>query len=517
MALLLMVSKRLWIITAVLALAGASAGFLAGRHAPQDHSASATILISPLEGNAFYPSSRGEQLINLTTEAQVLKSDAVADLVIKKTGASSTPAALLQGLSTTVPPNTQLIGISYEHRNQATALERAQAFADSFLDFRSIRARSYLDGQISGIQTETKQLTEQMAELTKQLKASGTSAVDKTVLEARLNAGAGQLAALGARESALATTRIDPGQVITPASLDQAPIIGTPEIFGIAGLVGGLAVAAALMLFSARGRRVVKRKGELEVFSANCKALTPTSMPVSRGASSATRSRSAQAADFVAFRSQLLALMQGGGKRVALVASAGPQSESPRCAAALAEALSTARIQTLILDTTGKTDIHGGPATGAPGLGEILDGTMTLFDVAQAVGPFLKILGPGKFSRDSEEGIPTQRLNELLADFKRTVDVVVVLTNDLSQPLAQSLVASVPTVLMEVELGSTRHVEIRAAQYICSGLAAELIGLLVIDPSRPHRSPLLPSEPAPDKFPMEETASGNGVFHGKNA
>lgn len=516
-ALFLLVSKRLWILTAVLAIAGATAGYLAGQYVPQPQTASATILVTPLEGNAFYPSSRGEQLINLTTEALVLKSDAVAEIVLKKTGSDSTPAVLLKSLSTNVPPNTQLIEISYEHRNVSTAEQRAQSFADSFLEFRSDRAKSYLDGQISGIRTETTSLADRMEVLAKQLKKPGTDAVEKTVLEARLSAGAGQIAALGARESSLATTRIDPGQVITPASPDRAPLIGAKETFGLLGLVAGLAAATVIILFSVRGHRVVKRKSELEAFGTNCTALVPTAMPTSRAASDPSRSRAAQSADFVKFRSQLLTLLQGGSKRVALVVTSGPSSDSPLSAATMVEALITARIQTLILDTTGKTDIPGAPTLASPGLGEILDETSTLFEVAHSVGPFLKIMGPGKFSQDSQDGLPTRRLNELLAECRRTVEVVIVLTNDLSQPLAQSLVASIPTVLMEVELGTTRHMDIRAAQSTCTSLAAELMGLLVVVPeqSRGHQLDTVGQDR--DQTPGKESATTNGINHGKNA
>lgn len=516
-ALLILVSKRLWILTVVLSFAGAAVGYLAGGYFPQSQSVSATVLVAPLEGNPFYPSSRGEQLINLTTEAIVLKSDAVAQLVLKQTNSSETPAVLLKGLSTNVPPNTQLIEISYEHRDAAVAIQRAQAFADSFLEFRTNRAKTYLDGQIAGIQTETKNLADRMEAMAKQLKVVGTNAVQKTVLEARLSAGAGQIAALGARESSLATTRIDPGQVITPAGPDRAPLIGTKEILGLFGLLTGLAVAAAIVLFSARGRRVVKRRSELEVYRNSCTLLVPTAMPTSRFASDPTSSGASQSADYIKFRSQLLALFQGGNKRVFLLVTSGQLSTGLLSTAVVAEALVASKIQSIFIDTTGELDIPGTPLPGALGLGEALQDTSSLSDFITTDGPFLKIMGPGNFSSKPEAGFPTHRFNELLSATTRIVDVVIVIANDLSQPLTQSLVASIPTVLMEVQVSVTRHTDIRIAQSTCSSLAAELIGLLVVTPDAKHSSQPRSIGPAKNDVPIEESDINNGITHAENS
>lgn len=524
-ALLILVSKRLWILTVVLSFAGAAVGYLTGGYFPQSQSVSATVLVAPLEGNPFYPSSRGEQLVNLTTEAVVLKSDAVAQLVLKQTNSSETTAVLLKGLSTNVPPNTQLIEISYEHRDAAVAIQRAQSFADSFLEFRSNRAKTYLDGQIAGIQTETKNLADRMEVLAKQLKVVGTNAVQKTVLEARLSAGAGQIAALGARESSLATTRIDPGQVITPAGPDRAPLIGTKEILGLFGLLTGIAAAAAIVLFSARGRRVVKRRSELEVYRDSCAllvptampTLVPTAMPTSRFASVPTSSGASQSADYIKFRSQLLALFQGGNKRVFLLVTSGQSSTGHLSTAVVAEALVASKIQSIFIDTTGELDIPGTPLPGAPGLGEALQDTSSLSDFITTDGPFLKIMGPGNFSSRHDTGIPTHRFNELLSETTRMVDVVIVIANDLSQPLTQSLVASIPTVLMEVQVSVTRHTDIRVAQSTCSSLAAELIGLLVVTPDAKHSSQSRSVGPAKNSIPIEESDINNGITHAENS
>ena len=65
---------------------GAALGVAAGLRRAEEHSATSSILVSPLEGNPFSPSGRGDDLVNLETEAQLVGSDPVAREVSAMSG-----------------------------------------------------------------------------------------------------------------------------------------------------------------------------------------------------------------------------------------------------------------------------------------------------------------------------------------------------------------------------------------------------------------------------------------------
>ena len=471
-------SRKLWALTAILALLGASVGFVVGYDAPRVQTASTVILVTPLEGNPFYPGSRGEQLINLTTEAQVLKSDKVATMAIEKLGVDAQPATFLRRLSTNVPPNTQLIEITFEHNNADTAVTGAQTFADSYLEFRSDQAAAYLQGQIGGIREEIDNLTERMGNLTQKLNNEATPALERTVLEAQLNSGASQIAALGARESTLATTRIDPGQIVTRANLDRAALLGRRELLTIAGFVGGLGLGILLMLINARGNKVLRRPDELKSFGINAMQVVHQSEVASDDPKANNPAWTRNSPKLTEFRSQLLSMVQNSNRRVLLIAPADEARDYPRSYSAVAEILVTAGLKTLVIDTTGKA-LGDEDGQSISGLGEVLSGQVTLDSVTQTSNHLLCLVGQGDLIKQYESGLSSERLNELLITAGNEFEAVLVIAQDLNLSITQWLVSVIPTVLVEVELGATQRKDIKAAQNICVSLAAELKALLI--------------------------------------
>ena len=125
----------------VLTLLGGVLGLAAGLLRGQSHTARASVLISPLVGNPFYPGGRGDELINLETEAQLVSSDPVARDVASQVDGDPTTSDVLSGLAVTVPPNTQILTVDYTAGSKAKAEERAQAFAEAYLDFRTVPVR----------------------------------------------------------------------------------------------------------------------------------------------------------------------------------------------------------------------------------------------------------------------------------------------------------------------------------------------------------------------------------------
>src|SRR3954469_16198519 len=84
--------RRSAALIVVLTLLGAGLGLAAGLLRSQSHTARASVLVSPLVGNPYYPGGQGEELINLETEAQLVASNEVARDVADNLGGDLTPS-----------------------------------------------------------------------------------------------------------------------------------------------------------------------------------------------------------------------------------------------------------------------------------------------------------------------------------------------------------------------------------------------------------------------------------------
>ncbi|WP_431711835.1 hypothetical protein [Glutamicibacter uratoxydans] len=469
--------RRLWFFCLLLLLGGTGAGYFAGLQIPQNHSATGVILVAPLEGNPFYPSARGEQLVNLITEAQVIKSDTVVSQVIQATGLNGTPGQIRQSLSTNVPVNTQLIEITYADADKNEAVRISQAFAEAYLEFRSSQANRSLQGQVTGIQEEIDKLSSDMAEYTVLLNSDTTPAVEKTVLQAQLEAGAGQIAALGARMSSLSTTLVDPGQVVTPALADRASLLSPPFLGAVAGLFLAAFLAAGLLWLAVR-RGKIRVERQLQRLELN---------PIHAVISTATRTAgNAKSHSFSAFRSQLLGILNQGENRVVMVLPTAKETGFPLSSIAVAEALSSAHYRTLIIDTTGSGLDPEQSMIPKEGFGEVLDGTITLTRAVDQRSEYLSVLGVGSWRHGFTAVKDKRLLTQLLAEATSRYDAVVIVAADPSDSATQWLMSGVHSVLLEVRLRTTRSSELLAAQQICSDLQAPVHGTLICPQNASH-------------------------------
>lgn len=202
----------------LLAGLGAGAGVVAASQVPQSYTAEATVLLNPLDGNPFHPGGSGEDLINLTTEAEIVRSDAVARLAATDAG-STDPGALLTGLGVEVLPNTQILDITVTARNGENAVRRAQAFADAYLDYRIQRATKSTDVERTQLQAEITERNSQLEELSAQYAAAVDDPPKAALISAQIQTTTTQLAQLNARLVDATSSTLDPGQVVTIAAL----------------------------------------------------------------------------------------------------------------------------------------------------------------------------------------------------------------------------------------------------------------------------------------------------------
>ena len=95
-------------------------------------------------------------------------------------------------------------------------MERAQAFADAYLDFRTERFERVTSNQTERIEDQVDNQRELLASLADRAEAA-TNTAERSLLETRVRGVAAQIGQLRGQLAELQTDAVDPGQVITPA------------------------------------------------------------------------------------------------------------------------------------------------------------------------------------------------------------------------------------------------------------------------------------------------------------
>jgi capsular polysaccharide biosynthesis protein len=239
-------------VLVVLTVIGALIGFFVGSRTAGKYTAEATVLVTPLAGNPYSPDGAGDDLVNLETEAQLVSSDAVAQVVATDVGASSAND-LLDGLNVTVPPNTQILKIDYSSSEQSVARATARSFARAYLDFRKSRADQVVSTKSTRIQDEIDTQTSQLDDLVKKQGAEKQE-VRRSVLQKQINGATTQIGQLRTALTDVQTAAADPGQVITPAHVVSRSPASTRILFTAAGALAGLLIGLLILAFRSRTR-----------------------------------------------------------------------------------------------------------------------------------------------------------------------------------------------------------------------------------------------------------------------
>jgi len=246
-------TRRIVVLVLVLGIVGAVVGALVGFRLAGVNTATATVLVNPLDGNPYSTSTSGDDLVNLQTEAQLVSSATVVSSVQQEVGGNLDAATLQSKLSVDVPSNTQIISIAYSSRQGAQATRIAQTFAEKYLDLRRSRATALVQNQVNQLNSQIATLAKSQSSLARQLNRAGASSTQASVLRAQLDGVATQLDQLRANLAQAQSTPLDPGQIITPAALPPAGTVPLWVLTTIGGLLAGVVIG--ILIGSLPGRR----------------------------------------------------------------------------------------------------------------------------------------------------------------------------------------------------------------------------------------------------------------------
>lgn len=193
--------KLVFSLAALATLAGAAGGVLL----PASAKATATVLISPLDGNPYSPNGRGDDLTNLQSEAQLVSAEAVERVVKQKFHSADRTR-----VSVTVPPNTQVLLVSYTGSSATAARDGAEAFATGYLTYRQQQAQAVLDERSRKLRDQEKRVQQEMSSTNTRMATAAGS--EKTLLRQRISAYNNQLSVIDEQTNDISATPVSPGR-----------------------------------------------------------------------------------------------------------------------------------------------------------------------------------------------------------------------------------------------------------------------------------------------------------------
>jgi polysaccharide biosynthesis transport protein len=424
-------APRVLVLTLLLGLLGAGAGAVWGELRGRMHQATAVILLNPTEGNPFAPdSAAGVNLVDLETEAQLVLSDEVARLVADRRGDDGTPSSQLSGVDAEVPPNTQLIEITVENKNSEEALDRAQAFAEVYLEYRQSRSETAAFDRGAAVKEQIRLQSDELQAQVQELDSATEGSPKALLLQQQIIELTDHLGQLRSEAADLDAAPVDPGQVVTPAYVKDAGPLGTGLVAAILGALVGAGLGLAWGLSRVRLAGWVRNPDDLD----------PVDVPVL----AALGSRDPTPEDLGRLRAGVLSLDIRRPLVVVVTGLAGGTCSALPLASSLARANHEA-----VLVHTGTPEEEAVKV----GLADLLRGQIDADEALEPALQHLTVLGPGTGTDDLDDLVMTPEMADLVEDLGKRGDLVILDAPDANSPRTLGLAQLADVVLLEVPRG----------------------------------------------------------------
>lgn len=427
-----LIRRRWWIVLAGL-VAGALVGLAVMLVVPPNYTASANVLVSPVDvpgQSTNVVGGRTNGAINLDTEAQLVTSATVADGAKTLMNSDESAQTLADRVSVSVPPNSSVLTIEYTAGTPDDAAEGAHSFALAYLANRKTVAEQRAETQAKALSSQISSLRKQLKKVSRRLAELPVDSTDRQYAQAEQNVLTSQIADLRKQLTPLDEPEIDPGHIITDASPPSSPSQPVPVLFLVSGAMLGLLAGLAIAVLRDRGDHTVRRARDVQklldlpvladVAMASRPASWTTLLPSQSGAAQEIR--------------QLQHAITAGRERhpkVLLISSASPGPAAQVVAANLTTSLARSgnRVAHVCADFHTVTPGMLGVATG-PGLAEILLGERTVPLAVQraSVNELVQVIGPGHRVGEVKDTLRTDDLRTIVSVLSRDFDFVVLET-----------------------------------------------------------------------------------------
>ncbi|WGL53312.1 hypothetical protein P5P86_05660 [Nocardioides sp. BP30] len=253
--------RRRWKTWVTLGVVGLVLGAGHAIAVPPEVSATATLYLSHPAGTD--PASA------MQTDLSILRTRTVAERTIKALGLHSAPA-VLQDRTTAVATTSTVMTLTVSAGTTDLALRGVRELASTYLTYRAAQLNAQADAQVSGYQDQITAAQQQINELTSQYDALSNGNTNQQAEAGDVLSRRSQLSAqvISLQQQVDATALA--ADSVTKAShvLDPAAVVGSSTIrravlLGLTGLVGGLAIGTAIVLFGALTSNRLRRREEV--------------------------------------------------------------------------------------------------------------------------------------------------------------------------------------------------------------------------------------------------------------
>jgi uncharacterized protein involved in exopolysaccharide biosynthesis/Mrp family chromosome partitioning ATPase len=509
------VLRRRWGVVAALAavgLAGAAAYLVV---APKVYTATAVVFVKTTGadvGDGITGSRTSGALVNLDTEAQIVKSGTVASAAGRMMHSSLTSYELAKQVKVTVPPNSQVLNIACDAPTGAGAATCANDFAAAYLQNRSATATAVLNQQIKTLQAKVSALEKAIAKLNTQIsglaKNSAARLNDQSVLvtdRTQANSLNGAITTL----TGLAAN-VDGGHVITTATAPGKPSSPSKTLVLPSGLVAGLVAGLVVAFVWDRRDKRLHGPADVERLLNLAVLLSLPRKSFSRQLSLASP-RSATGKAFTEL-AHVVAASLGEGNHVVLVAGTAPGPAASLVAANLAATLARTHPEAVLVCADMRHSVA--PELfrlgGSRGLAEVVAGVDSVREVVRGPEgmPGLWVIPPGADPTMADYQLQYDTARVLTAQLLRDVRYVVIEAqagDDGADTFALAEFAD--TALLTIEVEKVRRDEARSSVRRLQRMRVPLLGAVAL-PAIGDRYSVRPVQGPPRPAPSGRDTNG---------
>jgi len=431
--------RRKWSILAITLLVVGLALFVSGRQTPI-YESRASVLVVPADlGSA----SDAPEVLNMATEAQLMSSVQVAEIVAENLKISTDLRQLLEELTVDQPLETEILEISYRDPDPNRAQRLATGFAQGYLQYRTTGATAQIQQSEEKIQRELDALQLRLGKIQTELARLPEDSLRRGSLESE---AASLQSLILERQLALfdLPDQVTVGRIIQPAQPASSPVSPNDVIAVGLGLAAGLALGIGLAFLRDRLSQRLRSSEETEEHLGAPILGTIPRVPQWRRRSkplviTLTHQRSPSAEAYRILRTNVLSVAAGVGAKSIMVTSAYGGEGKSATVANLGVVLAGAgkRVSLVSADLRRPRLQEFFQRDGSVGLSDVLAERLPLSAAVQEItlpaslptelsSIGLRILPSGRVPEDPAELLTTERMSEVLRDLEETSDIVLV-------------------------------------------------------------------------------------------
>ena len=255
--------RRRWKAVVLGILLGLAAGQLFTAVSTPRYSSTTSVLVLPTRTTTASATGGAASEVNMNTESELVRSAQVAGGAATTLKSTEPLSALLERLTVTVPPNSQVLSIAYADRTAQLAQQGARAVAQAYLASREADVDADVERLTGALRKDLEFAEEQLRLATDKAASLPTNSPDRVYAEAQRDILGSQITNLNSRLTTLTAGGSEAGVIITDAVLPARASFPVPWLDLAAGLFLGLLLGLALALLVDRLDHRVRRGSDL--------------------------------------------------------------------------------------------------------------------------------------------------------------------------------------------------------------------------------------------------------------